>query len=514
MNPTQLNVALYLRVSSDQQAAQGTSIPAQRRELEAFVARNGWHVVTEYVDEAESARSADRPRFQEMIADATSGAKPFEAILVYDLSRFARNRLDSGMYKLQLRKQGVAVISYSQQIGNDPEGQLLEGVIESVDQYYSDRLRVVTLRGQKEVSRRGYRVGGSAPFGYQAVKQRDGAVERTVLRPDPFSGPIVAQMFAMRAQGVTTRDIAMWLNSRGIRAPRRPTWVHTTVAQILENEVYIGTLTFNQRSYKGFGGKVRDNPKSEWVILPGAHEPLVTEDLFGQASRFRVKRGPRRRRYVYHLTGVARCGRCGGPVVADTSTNRHNPNEPFHYYVCAAARRKRGCRERGVLCDVVDRSVIRALRDNPIDYDKAWESAKHHDSDPLIERERAVLVDLERRLSTIEMNMEGSVVTDGVKARALELQDQVRLQAARVKNMEAGRSANLPKTHAEMVHSLNLLLTYLRAADRVQLRAALQAIIAEVSIDFTGRRAHAAIRLPIEFQPERVADSGGCGGVI
>jgi DNA invertase Pin-like site-specific DNA recombinase len=114
------------------------------------------------VDEARSARTADRPKFQEMISAAKQKQPPFNTILVWKLSRFARNREDSIIYKKLLRKHGVDVVSINEQIDDSPSGKLLEGIIEVIDEFYSANLSHDTIRGMKENARRGF-LNGSIP---------------------------------------------------------------------------------------------------------------------------------------------------------------------------------------------------------------------------------------------------------------------------------------------------------------------------------------------------------------
>lgn len=105
-----MRVVLYARVSSERQAEKDSSIVAQLKALRKYALERGWEVYKEFVDEAESARSANRPAFKDMIALAKQRYKFFDAILFWKLSRFARNREDSIIYKSLLRKYGISVI--------------------------------------------------------------------------------------------------------------------------------------------------------------------------------------------------------------------------------------------------------------------------------------------------------------------------------------------------------------------------------------------------------------------
>ncbi|MBA7562160.1 hypothetical protein ES708_03809 [subsurface metagenome] len=134
-----MKVAIYARVSSERQDID-LSISAQLNALREYASRNGHAVVKEYIDEAESGRSIDRPGFKQMIVAARQKTTPFEAILVWKLSRFARNREDSIIYKSLLRKQGIQVISINEPVEDTPSGRLLEGIIEVIDEFYSANL--------------------------------------------------------------------------------------------------------------------------------------------------------------------------------------------------------------------------------------------------------------------------------------------------------------------------------------------------------------------------------------
>src|SRR5271157_2541812 len=154
-----MKVAIYARVSSERQDVD-LSISAQLKALRDYATRNAQMVVKEYVDEAESGRSIDRPGFKQMIATARHKPPLFTAILVWKLSRFARNREDSIIYKSLLRKRGISVISINEQVDESPAGHLLEGIIEVIDEFYSMNLSQDTIRGMKENASRGFYNGG------------------------------------------------------------------------------------------------------------------------------------------------------------------------------------------------------------------------------------------------------------------------------------------------------------------------------------------------------------------
>jgi len=343
-------VVLYLRVSTDRQAKQNTSIPAQRKELDAEVHRRRWIKVDEYVDEGESGTTDNRPRFQEMLADARKRPRPFDAILVYDFSRFARDRVDSAVHKRSHRKLGISVQSLSQQIEDTAEGKLLEGVVESVDQYYADRLRIVSARGQRELARRGFWRGGPRPYGYCLKKVDDGANERSRLEIDPECAPFVREAFERAADGESIRGITFWLNASEAIPPRGSRWNVSTVYQMLRRKVYMGTVEIK--------GKITG---VEPTIVEDGCPAIVARSLWAavqlQLQRRRIH-NQNTERHVYLLNGIARCSECGTPLtVMATGPKRSRPRR-WRYYVCRGRREGNGCKAPNIRIERLEANVL------------------------------------------------------------------------------------------------------------------------------------------------------------
>ncbi len=139
-------VALYARVSSDRQDVD-LSISAQLRALRDHAKKYNHLVVREYIDEAESGRIANRPQFRKMIEEARKPEAPFKEILVWKFSRFTRKREHAVAFKSMLRRKGIRVISITEHADDSPTGKLMEAMIESVDEFYSENLVQKVTRG-------------------------------------------------------------------------------------------------------------------------------------------------------------------------------------------------------------------------------------------------------------------------------------------------------------------------------------------------------------------------------
>jgi len=282
-----MKVAIYARVSSERQDID-LSISAQLKALRQYASRDSHTVVKEYIDEAESGRSIDRPGFKQMIVAARQKPAPFEAILVWKLSRFARNREDSIIYKSLLRKQGIQVISINEPVEDTPSGRLLEGIIEVIDEFYSANLSQDVLRGMRENAGRGFCNGGRAPYGYIRVKVQDGVSSRTKLKPDPKTAPIVQRIFRECLMGKGLKAIARGLNADGLASSTGKKWGATSIEKIVHNEAYTGALVWGKRP-RTQGARNRFAP----LRTEDAWAPLIDQTLFAQVQAKLAARAPR-----------------------------------------------------------------------------------------------------------------------------------------------------------------------------------------------------------------------------
>ena len=174
---------IYARYSSDSQSEQ--SIDGQLRVCREYAERENIKIVDTYIDRAMTGTNDHRPDFQRMLRD--SKKKGFEYLLVYKFDRFARSRHDSAVNKAILNRNGVKVISATEQISDTPEGIILEGMLESFAEYYSAELSQKVKRGRKESRIKGLYVGGRVPFGY--------SVENKIVKINEKQADIVRQVY-------------------------------------------------------------------------------------------------------------------------------------------------------------------------------------------------------------------------------------------------------------------------------------------------------------------------------
>lgn len=227
------NAVIYARFSSHNQTEQ--SIEGQLAECNAYAQRNGYTIVGEYIDRAISGTTDARPNFLKMIDDAQK--KQFQYVIVYQLDRFARNRYDSATYKARLKKYGVRVLSARENIADDASGILVEGVLESMAEYFSAELSQKVQRGMNINAQKAISNGGSIPFGFKTVNK--------LYVVDDDTAPAVVKIFEMYANGHTIVEINDWLNSHGYRTTLGAPFNKNSLRHLLKNKKYIGVYCYN-----------------------------------------------------------------------------------------------------------------------------------------------------------------------------------------------------------------------------------------------------------------------------
>ena len=300
--------AAYIRVSTEDQVEYSPA--SQLEKIREYAKRNDYILPDEYIfmDEGISGRhTAKRAAFNRMIGTAKQKPKPFDAILLWKFSRFARNREDSIVYKSMLRKQcGIEVISISENVGDDKMSVLIEAMIEAMDEYYSINLSEEVKRGMTEKASRGEAV--SVPsFGYDIQNGR--------YVPDPDTAPALKKIFTDYANGKGMRTIAMELNDAGLRTRRGNRFENRTIKYILQNPVYIGKIRWTPT-----GRADHRIGSDDTLIIDGTHEPLIDIETWQnvQNKLAAVKRTKYMRstdpKEPFMLQGLVRCSACGATL--------------------------------------------------------------------------------------------------------------------------------------------------------------------------------------------------------
>lgn len=292
---------IYTRVSTEEQALSGFSLSAQKERLEAYCVSQAWSVAGCYIDEGVSAKDLNRSQFRRLMADV----RPGEVILVYKLDRLTRSVRDLDDLLREFDRLGVKFRSLTEQFDTTTAtGRLFIRMVAEMAQWERETIAERSAFGKLKKANLGEWGGGKPPIGYVAVPSDKVKAGRALLRlvPDPERAHIIPLIFDRYLAGEGVRAIALWLNDElGLRTPQGARFHRMTVSRILRNPTYCGDV-----EHKRSGTRV-----------PGTHAPLIRRELFERVQTLlaaRKRLPPRHATGAYPLSGVARCGVCGGRI--------------------------------------------------------------------------------------------------------------------------------------------------------------------------------------------------------
>jgi len=354
-----LRAALYLRVSTARQAEHDVSIPDQKRQGEAYCLSRGYQLVETYVEPGASATNDRRPEFQRMIEAGTAKPAPFDLVIVHSFSRFFRDHFELEFYVRKLARNGVKLLSITQEMGDDPMHVMMRQIMALFDEYQSKENAKHVLRALKENARQGFWNGSLPPIGYRIVAaEQRGAKVKKKLEIDPLHADTVRLIYRLTLEGdgvsgpLGVKKVVSYLNGRRIFTRDGGRWGIGQVHRILTRTTYVGRHEFNKR------GKTRKiNPVGEVIAVevPG----IIDQGTFDAVQAHLRSRNPRvtPARVVSGptlLTGICFCAGCGGAM-----TLRTGKGGRYRYYTCSIKARQgeTGCKGRSIPMDKLDNLV-------------------------------------------------------------------------------------------------------------------------------------------------------------
>ncbi len=347
---------LYLRVSTKEQAerggeSEGFSIPAQREACKRKAESLGATVVEEFVDRGESAKTADRPELQRMLAFIAEEGVQY--VIVHKVDRLARNRFDDVQIDLAIRTAGGTLVSCMENIDETPSGMLMRGIVSAMAEFYSRNLATEVNKGLIQKAKNGG-TPTKAPVGYLNVRKFDDGREFRTVEIDPDRAPFVIWAFKTYATGEwTTRTLHAEVTRRGLttkstaKRPEGPIAL-SAFNDMLKNPYYIGIVRYRGVDYEG------------------KHEHLIDKQTFDQvqqqleANNFA---GEKQRIHPHYLKGSIFCGKpnkhgeqCRCRLIVCNATSRSKMIYP--YFVCIGRQRdKTSCSQRALLIEHIEADI-------------------------------------------------------------------------------------------------------------------------------------------------------------
>ena len=378
------HAAIYVRLSKEDgdvasaAKAESNSISNQKNLIKDFLKdKDDIIVVSERVDDGYSGSDFERPGFQMMMDDIRRGT--VDCVIVKDLSRFGREYIDSGKYIERLFPAlGVRFIAVNDHIDSKEESSRDDIVVPFKNLMNDAYCRDISIkiRSHLEVKRRnGEYIGAFTPYGYKKDEN-----DKSRLVPDLYAAGVVKDIFRMKLHGMSQTAIADRLNEQGILSPmeykhslgiriqdnfkthEQAEWSSMSVRRVLENEVYVGTLTQGKHSTPNHKiKKIMDKPEEEWIRIEDNHEPVVSKREFAIVQRLLgmdTRTSPNEDE-VYVLSGLAVCADCGAPMI---KRNVPAGGKVYSYYICSKNAATKQCGTHRIPKDKLERLVFDVLK--------------------------------------------------------------------------------------------------------------------------------------------------------
>ena len=306
-----MNIAIYVRVSTVEQAKEGYSIGEQTERLTKYAEAHGWHIYKIYTDPGFSGSNMDRPALQELISAVKQ--KKFEKVLVYKLDRLSRSQKDTlTIIEDILIANNVDFVSMNENFDTStPFGKAMIGILAVFAQLEREQIKERMAMGKEARAKKGLWNGGSeAPYGYI---YKDG-----LLYVDDFEAMIVRKIYALAGEGKSDRKIAAILKNEGYKT-RLGEWQRTSVRGILNKEIYSGIITFKDSKFEGL------------------HDPIIDSDEFNEVQTIKRKRandisgkGWNPWKAASCISGLVYCAKCGNKYYI--RTNRCHKGDKHYMY--------------------------------------------------------------------------------------------------------------------------------------------------------------------------------------
>lgn len=377
--------AMYLRLSKGDGDVDGinkeesNSITNQRMIILSFLeTHKDLKLVDTYTDDGYTGTNFDRPEWNRLMEDIDAGK--IDAIVCKDLSRFGRERIETGNYIAKIFKQkGIRFIAindnYDTLTAEGSETNIVIPVKALANDNFSRDISAKVRSGQSIKREKGDYIGAFAPYGYVKSEKN-----KNKLVPDPGVAGIVQEIFAKKLAGVSANCIAKELNARGVLSPaeykkqqgqnfktnfqgaKQSQWSAKTVIRILQDEVYIGTVVQGKRAKVSYKVKKEINrPQSEWIRVENMHEAIVRKSDFDAVqllmSRDSIKSSETSASYMY--SALLYCGDCGKSMVRRKSL----VNGREHIcYICSGYNRYGNCSRHTMREEDLNNSVLGELK--------------------------------------------------------------------------------------------------------------------------------------------------------
>ncbi len=360
-----LKIAIYIRVSTEDQAKEGYSLEVQREYLESFASREGYEIFKVYCDEGISAYSTRRGALQQLLKDAKD--KKFELVLVYKIDRFSRNLKDLLNLIDELSSYCVGFKSATEPFDSTTSaGKLMFQQLGSFAEFERNRISERVFPGMvKGVQQGNWQGARFSPFGYTYSK------EKKLLEIDKREADIVKLIYTMYFAGKGTHYICEYLNKKKYQTRTGKQFYSKFIGDILKNRIYTGKIVWNKKHYdknqktKKHYKYIKNDP-SKIIIAQGKHKPIIDEQDFEEVQKLLAEKKrtwrPRAKTKEYLLTGLLTCAKCNHKYNGVSSISNHRTNKKKRWYRCSGPYANHiRCTNRSVKAEDIEPEVTKIV---------------------------------------------------------------------------------------------------------------------------------------------------------
>ena len=440
-------IALYARVSTQEQAEHGYSIGEQTERLKKYAEALGWNSYALYVDAGFSGAKLDRPDLQRLIGDVKSGI--INKVVVYKLDRLSRSQKDT-LYLIEdvFLANNCDFVSMTENFDTTtPLGKAMIGIMSVFAQLEREQIKERMTMGRIGRAKQGnYHGGAIAPIGYK--------YEHGDLIIDDYEAMQVKEIYGMYLNGMSAGEIEKELLNRGWQT-RNGQWRNATIRNVLKREIYIGKVRFRGVTYEG------------------SHTPIINRKTFDAVQRVRESRkghGHYTNRRSALLAGILWCNQCGAKYM------KHNSNDPkYSYYTCLSKYHKHlnmiknvNCKNQNWRTDRLDQIVINELL--------------KLDAETILKKE-----DMPDTTKTIKKQIDALTAQ---RDRYIHLYGRGILSEDDLQRMIADTDAQITQLHAsektkkkDLIPIVKSIKTVVESGNKEAIRAVIDHLIARINLD-------------------------------
>jgi len=424
--------AIYIRVSTQEQAREGYSIAAQQEKLIAYCKAKNWLIHDIYIDGGFSGGNIDRPALKKMLNQIDR----FDIALVYKLDRLSRSQKDT-LYLIEenFLSNNVDFVSLSESFDTTtPFGRAMIGILSVFAQLERETIKERAKMGKEKRAKEGlWRGGGNVPLGYD--------FENNELIVNEYESIQIKEIFRLYLEGNGLKKIADILNSKGYKIKDKSKWTTTQVSRVLKNKTYAGYVEYDEEYY------------------PGIHEAIIDEDIFDKAQKIIKKRSKNKiTKSKYLLGGLLWCGYCGARLKPSWSSPGKNKSK-FYFYICYSKAKSPPHMVKDANCpsqiwkmEKLDKKVVDELMKLPLSVDRI---KKAYDKDKKVIQTFEDVQVLEEKIKELEgqinrlmdLYQKGTIPISVISERIEKLHEEketIQNNISDIKNIQTTQDDGIP----------------------------------------------------------------------